>query len=293
MSPQRRDYDNNDYDDGVVDDSGEEENYYNTRNGPYPDTGDETNNTNSSGNNDCDYIYRVVCPASSNVQNVIRYDTAEQQRQYYYNSDPNHNKNSHDTDDNDEERTYPAESSFDNQYQNTGSSLAGRDSLALEPDESIILEHPLPNTQRKAKNRRLCMYGLVCMLLVGIITVTALFAIENNEGRSVNTDESKVGSSIESDNIFDGDSLPGAYYLLKPKVHNATALLDPNTPEGQAFRLVATEDDDIAYNAADQTSTDLNLIQRYSLLTLYFGAGKKENCTLICEYHLKEFVLFF
>ena len=287
VSRQGGDYNNND-DDDIVDYEQAENYYYNTtRSGPYPDhtVDDENNNQNNNHhNNDCDSLYRVVCPISSSsssnvVQKVIQYDTEEQQRrQYYYN---NNIKQGLD----DDERTYPAETSFDSQYQRE-SSLAGRDSLALEEeptDESIILEHPLPNTARKAERRRYCMYGLAWILFVGIITVTALFAIQNNndDDRSATNDESKVGSSsIESDNIFDSGLLPEAYYLLEPKVYNATALLDPNTPAGQAFKVVTSEDD-VAYNAADQTSTGLNLIQRYSLLTLFFGAGKKQILVLI------------
>mmetsp|Transcript_28953 Transcript_28953/g.48193 ORF Transcript_28953/g.48193 Transcript_28953/m.48193 type:complete len:468 (+) Transcript_28953:205-1608(+) len=176
--------------------------------------------------------------------------------------------------------SYPVEKTTS--YGTYNDSLADKDSLALERDygytdyddndsEPIVLEHPLPDKEKRKRRRRTYSICLVGLLLVAAIVVATVLTTRNktDEDRNASMHGSAVGSA-ESDNIFSSNLLPGAYYILETKVQNASALLDPDTPEGQAFLIVGT-DEKISYDTAEDSAEALDMIQRYALLSMYFG----------------------
>jgi hypothetical protein len=164
-------------------------------------------------------------------------------------------------------------------------SLAKMDSLALYPeddptamDDSFIVEHILPDSAGRNRRRRQCLCVTTLFLMVGVVALTAVLAARlgnaaTEDERSV-TDGAESSSSL-SDNIFAlGSELPDLYYLLEPKVANASALLDSNAAEGKAFQSMVLQEDGISYNdASADAAQSLGLIQRYALTTMYFGNG--------------------
>jgi hypothetical protein len=170
------------------------------------------------------------------------------------------------------------------------SSLAKMDSLALEdqhpdaddtfvidPNESIIVEHEISDYSKSSRRQRKIFLITACCLMLGVVVLTTTLAMYLDDGSlrsrdvAVN-DGSNVESSV-SDNIFNPDELPDVYYILEPKVGNASALLDHSTVEGKAFDSIVKQVDLISYNdAAGDNAKNLDLVQRYALMTMYFGA---------------------
>eukprot|EP00536_Pseudo-nitzschia_multiseries_P003975 jgi/Psemu1/237147/estExt_Genewise1.C_630099 len=70
--------------------------------------------------------------------------------------------------------------------------------------------------------------------------------------------------------VLEADPLPEIYFLLQSKVNNPEALLDTNTPEGKAFRVLV-EQSKTKDSASFRSIDDIDL-ERYALLVLYFGA---------------------
>jgi hypothetical protein len=158
-------------------------------------------------------------------------------------------------------------------------SLAAKDSLALEgglaAEEGIIfLEHALPvSSTVKNRRRKRGMMALATCLLIGIVVLTVLLTKSDssdhdptiNDGSDVGLVESESEieseSENEKDNIFADDlSRPSEYYVLEPLVGNPEGLFILDTPEGDAFSLISQEG----------LTSDLDIIQRYALVNLFF-----------------------
>lgn len=158
-----------------------------------------------------------------------------------------------------EDMTAPLDGSF------TDDSLAAKDSLALdegvEKDE-IVLEHALPDVAGKERRRRRGMMVVAGCVLIGIIALTALLAKpESSDGDVPTHDETEVDLA-KSDNVFDNDPPPPPeYYVLAPLVSDPDLLFNPNTPEGDAFDVIAQEG----------LTTDLDVVQRYALNVMFFS----------------------
>ncbi|KAL3916053.1 MAG: hypothetical protein SGILL_005354 [Bacillariaceae sp.] len=174
------------------------------------------------------------------------------------------------------------------------SSLANMDSLALQEqqqqankaddtfvtddaDASTIVEHAIPDYRGARRRKRKMLLITACCLMIGIVVLTTILALYLDDGsvrsKDITVNDGSNAESSVSDNIFNLDELPEAYYILEPKVSNASALLDYNTVEGKAFYSIAKQADAISYNdAAGDTAKGLDLLQRYGLMTLYFGA---------------------
>ncbi|KAL3909888.1 MAG: hypothetical protein SGILL_007909, partial [Bacillariaceae sp.] len=149
--------------------------------------------------------------------------------------------------------------------------------------ESIIVEHAIPDYKGNTRRKRRMLLASVCCLMMGVVILTVMLALYLDDGSLRSSSDATVndGSNVESsvsDNIFDNmDELPDVYYILEPKVSNATALLDPNTAEGKAFQSMVWQADQSSYeNAANDAAQGLDLIQRYALTTLYFGTDGEE-----------------
>lgn len=172
-------------------------------------------------------------------------------------------------------------------HSRNNNSLAKMDSLALYPeddptatcdmDDSLVVEHMLPDHAGRKRRRRRCLCISSIILMAGVVALTAALAAQMSGGNSsdhnVPSGRGDMGSSSSlSDNVFALDDLPDLYYILEPKVANASALLDRTTAEGKAFHSVVQQEKAITYNdTAAESAKGLDLIQRYALLTMYFG----------------------
>jgi hypothetical protein len=185
-------------------------------------------------------------------------------------------------------------------------SLAAQDALKLEQDRYLDPDMPYAiETRRKRCRRRVMLITALC-LLMGIIVLTSLLAnrksqtersqVEIGDGTGVNSVEGEGGNLVPpvpttsppisaapvTDSIsvaFPPTTSPTgaptatpltssptatmAMNTLGPVVSNPSLLLDPTTSEGQAYAAVV----------AEEGLTDAQeIIQRYSLLTLYFAS---------------------
>jgi hypothetical protein len=144
-------------------------------------------------------------------------------------------------------------------------SLAAKDSLALyggDADEGLVLQHALPDVAGKHRRRRRGLMVVAGCLLIGIIVLTTLLTKpESSDGDSTVHDGNDVGL-VESDNVFLDDPIrPPEYYVLAPLVSNPEALFIPDSPEGDAFGLISREG----------LASDLDIVQRYALMNLFFA----------------------
>ena len=93
--------------------------------------------------------------------------------------------------------------------------------------------------------------------------------VTRNDGTESSVDKVVVGDH----NIFAAlPELNDIYSLLKSKVHDPDVLLDMETPEGQAFKILVDE-------RKVDTSTVLRAdfyVQLYALLVLFFGTNGRE-----------------
>lgn len=155
--------------------------------------------------------------------------------------------------------TIPADASF------SENSLAAKDSMALAvevAEESIVLEHALPESTRgNHRRRRRGMIALACCLLIGIVVSTILLTKPENSDLDPTIDDGSDVGSVESDNDKDDVSRPHEYYVLAPLVDNPEALFISDTPEGDAFGLISQEG----------LTRYLDIVQRYALMNLFFA----------------------
>ncbi len=174
----------------------------------------------------------------------------------------------------------PTDTSFSSA---SGGPLANRDSLALQQEEiadldEFIIEHQLPDGAGRNQSRRNVWLFLACCSVIGVIVLTSVLVLVDFDDSSIsqnfNVNGGSSGESLVHDNIFTGGDLPDFYYVLEPKVQNASALLDPSTAEGKAFESIVMQWDLLTNNTVSgESAKGLDLMQRYALMTMYFGAN--------------------
>lgn len=170
-------------------------------------------------------------------------------------------------------------------------SLAAQDALQLEQDRYLDPDLPyVIQTQRKRRRRRILLGAAMC-LLIGIIVLTSVLAGRN---KSVDRNQAEIGDGSGVSSVVEGSEGAGGGNLvvpigtpasisvtfaptssptgsstanavmstLGPVVADPSLLLDPTASEGQAYAAVMAE------NLSDPKA----ILQRYSLLTLYFAS---------------------
>ena len=155
-------------------------------------------------------------------------------------------------------------------------SLASADSLALPIDQDDVFDEPVilgqgkasAETKRRILSRKVLL-SLSSILTVAIVSLVVVLMMTMNDRTESSVDKVVVGSH----NIFAaGPELNDIYSLLKSKVHDPNVLLDMETPEGRAFKILVDE-------RKVDTSTALRsdfYVQRYALLVLFFGTNGGE-----------------
>ena len=159
-------------------------------------------------------------------------------------------------------------------------SLAAADSLALPMADEIGGERVLSKKGKakggKAKGEatkkiitRKIVLCFSSVILVAVI-VLSIFLARMRAGEGTRGSVNKLEGG---DNIFsDPKKATDIYALLEPRVHDAEALLDIETPEGMAFNLLLEE------RKADNSTAFRSefYVQRYTLLVLYYGTGGED-----------------
>jgi len=165
------------------------------------------------------------------------------------------------------------------------SSLAARDSLALQPGNESerggipqeILRHPA--TEDKYRRSRRGLWLLLCLLVVALAIALSI-AIPHSRRSSDDEGDNNKEAFLED---LDEEMSPAptgtptaapthphetslVFKTLEPKVEDADLLLDPSTPQGEAFLAILAEDLDDPFR----------ITQRYALLALYYGTGGEE-----------------
>lgn len=120
--------------------------------------------------------------------------------------------------------------------------------------------------QKTTRLQKLCGKRLlgcwVCGLLLLILAIVLPLTLKKDKNRDM-VDVSDGSGSEGIDFVSDESSTANAHDILKPVVSNPESLLDPSTPEGQAFLDVESN--------GEQSPFDIQ--QQYALQMLYYSTG--------------------
>lgn len=174
-----------------------------------------------------------------------------------------------------EEYPYPP---MDDDNLHDEASLASMDHLALQKQQD--LERSLnggatASAAASKRRRRRWLMTSACLVLVGIIVLTAVLASKKNTNSNSNGNGDRGGTTGGSDGVDrveGGEEALGtaspmesqAYMVLSPIVRDASRLEDPASPEGQAFEAVSVQD--------DLTDPD-EISSQYALLTVFYATN--------------------
>lgn len=146
---------------------------------------------------------------------------------------------------------------------------------SLATKDELALKHILPSGQmplgysRKdaTRQRRRVLQACFFLSLASLFLISVLF-INDKQRRS-----NAVGQSLSAKPTLSPTIAPTidftksrAYVTIAPRVEDPLLLLDPNTPQGKAFRNIFDENLD----------NDFRILQRFAAITFFYSTGATE-----------------